>query len=85
MLALYGLGGAADIWSTRNPPAGYRYLDRSPAGAVVGPIITSACFAGADALLTRRGHRGWAKALRVGYAVGITAVVVHNKRARNGG
>jgi hypothetical protein len=80
-LALYGIGGAADIWSASNPPPGAVYVDRSFAGPVVGPVITSACFAGADKLLTSKGHHGLAKVLRVGYAVGITGLVIHNKRA----
>ena len=80
-LTLYSIGGASDIWSTRRSPVGYSYRDRSFAGPVAGPAITSLCFGGADLLLQKRGHRGWAKALRVGYAVGVGAVVLHNKKA----
>jgi len=77
-LSIYGLGGAADVWSTRRVPLGYVSVDRSPYGPIVGPMVTSACFVTADALLVERGHRGWARALRVAYVAGITVIVVRN-------
>jgi hypothetical protein len=79
-LALYGVGGAADVWSTRWVPAGYHLVDRSPFGPVAGPVVTSAAFASADCLLQASDHRGWAKVLRLGYLVGVGRVVWHNRR-----
>jgi hypothetical protein len=78
-LTLYAFGGAADIWSTRGLPP---FKDRSFAGPIAGPAITTACFATADYVLQSKGRKGWAKVLRIGYVVGITAVVVHNRRYR---
>lgn len=78
-LMLYGLGGAADIWSTSSTPLGYHRLDSSPLGRVAGPIVTMASFAVADMLLQRTKHNGWAKVLRGTYVIGITVLVVHNR------
>ena len=78
-LTIYAFGGAADIWSTRSLPP---FNDRSPIGPVVGPILSSMALAGADALLQSKGHHAAVKVLRVVYVVGITAVVVNNRRYR---
>jgi hypothetical protein len=74
-LLLYAFGGAADIWSTRGLPP---FNDRSPAGPVVGPVLSSLAFASADALLQSKGHHGWAKVLRIGYGIGTVVLVFHN-------
>jgi hypothetical protein len=81
-LALYGVGGAADVWSTRSTPVGYHRVDRSFAGPVAGPVLTAAAFAGADSLLQVTHHKGWAWAVRGLYAVGDAIVVISNKRKR---
>jgi hypothetical protein len=81
VLALYLAGGSADAWSSR-PPQGYSYSDRSFAGPLIGPCLTSAAFIAADALLGHSKHPGWQRALRIGYAVGITSVALHNRSMR---
>jgi hypothetical protein len=78
-LMLYGLGGAADIWSTSSTPLGYHRLDSSLFGRVAGPIVTSSSFMLADVILQRTNHKHWAIVARGVYVAGMVWILQHNR------
>lgn len=63
-LALYGVGGAADYFTTRAAVA-RGGLERSPLGPTAGPLLTAGAFTLADLGLQRGGHRRAVVGLRI--------------------
>ena len=83
-LALYGFLASANVGSTRYALERPGTHETNRLGPVAGPAVFPAIMAGGDLWLQRRGHRGWAKVVRVAAVVTVGAFVVHDVQVGRG-
>lgn len=81
-LALYGLSGGADYWSTQEAIK-RGGVERNVMGPKVGPIFTVAAFTAVDVILQKHGKRTEVRVLRaIGFAFMVGCAVNNLQKGR---